>query len=328
MNTWEFSNLINFVPIGILLLMSCSSPASKGIFDGVATVGNPSLNGELRFDPSSQTYSLTSTGGAIDSTNDDFFFSWKQVEGDLILEANVELSDSPQQHGLKAGWTVRESLEANAVYVNAVVHKNGIIAIEWRSQTDGNTHEISTPVIPPATLRLERTANLFTLYVDRPDHRTVVVANITVDLPQSIYAGLVVFDHDSSAVTKAQFSKVGIQQNQVNGERIIESTLEIINSHTGERQIVRQVEQHIEAPNWSPDSLTLLYNSEGRLYHLPSTGGEPKMLDTDFADRCNNDHGYSPDGTEIALSHNTSDRGSLIYIVPSSGGIPMHPEYS
>lgn len=45
-------------------------------------------------------------------------------------------------------------------------------------------------------------------------------------------------------------------------------------------------------------------------------GGEPTMLDTDFADRCNNDHGFPPDGSLLAISHDTDDKGSHIYTVP------------
>jgi Tol biopolymer transport system component len=67
------------------------------------------------------------------------------------------------------------------------------------------------------------------------------------------------------------------------------------------------------------------------LEKLPVNGGTPTVLDTGFANRCNNDHGISPDSTQIALSDNSqvtkSLRGavahdSLVYIVPISGGTP------
>ncbi|HEY4761332.1 MAG TPA: DUF5050 domain-containing protein, partial [Thermoguttaceae bacterium] len=53
-----------------------------------------------------------------------------------------------------------------------------------------------------------------------------------------------------------------------------------------------------------------------------AVGGSPTLIPSGEATNCNNDHGFSPDGKLIALSHNTADRGSLIYILPAAGGIP------
>jgi Tol biopolymer transport system component len=78
----------------------------------------------------------------------------------------------------------------------------------------------------------------------------------------------------------------------------------------------------IEAPNWSRDGTTLFFNSSGRIYRLPVTNGEPQVIDTAFATRCNNDHGLSPDGTLLAISDHSQEQHSLIYTVPASGGTP------
>jgi Tol biopolymer transport system component len=51
-------------------------------------------------------------------------------------------------------------------------------------------------------------------------------------------------------------------------------------------------------------------------------GGEPKLLDTGFANRCNNDHGLSPDGARLAISDQSHDGKSLIYVLPAAGGSP------
>jgi Tol biopolymer transport system component len=79
----------------------------------------------------------------------------------------------------------------------------------------------------------------------------------------------------------------------------------------------------IEAPNWLPDGKSLLYNSGGRLYRVPTTGGKPEAIDTGFANRCNNDHGVSPDGSQLVISDQSQgDRQSRIYTLPISGGTP------
>jgi Tol biopolymer transport system component len=89
---------------------------------------------------------------------------------------------------------------------------------------------------------------------------------------------------------------------------------------------------HIEAPNWSRDGKYLLFNSNGRIYRLPVTGGKPEQVDTGTANRCNNDHGLSPDGTRLAISDQSQGGQSRIYILPATGGparqlTPLGPSY-
>ena len=78
-----------------------------------------------------------------------------------------------------------------------------------------------------------------------------------------------------------------------------------------------------EAPNWTRDGAAFLFNSGGRIYRLPVTGGKPIMIDTGFADRCNNDHGISPDSNSLAISDQSQEEHrSIVYIVPIGGGTP------
>jgi TolB protein len=85
--------------------------------------------------------------------------------------------------------------------------------------------------------------------------------------------------------------------------------------------VVYRTRTNFEAPNWSRDGKTLLFNQGGRLFTIPATGGTPQQLDTGLADKCNNDHGYSPDGKQIVISHHTQ-LGSQIYTLPATGGTP------
>ena len=102
----------------------------------------------------------------------------------------------------------------------------------------------------------------------------------------------------------------------------IESTLEIISVSSFDRKVVYHTQSHIEAPNWSPDGKTLIFNSDGLLYKIPAAGGEPEVIPTGFAKRINNNHGISPDGKQIVISDQTEDGSSLIYTLPIEGGVP------
>lgn len=106
-------------------------------------------------------------------------------------------------------------------------------------------------------------------------------------------------------------------------DSILVSKLETYNIQTGERKVVYRTQGPIEAPNWSPDGSYFLFNSEGKLYTIPVEGGTPKQLDTGFATNCNNDHGFSPDGQWLAISHAPKNEGSKIYVLPAEGGTPQ-----
>ncbi len=102
----------------------------------------------------------------------------------------------------------------------------------------------------------------------------------------------------------------------------LESRLEVLTIATGARRIVHRAPVRFEAPNWSRDGQTLLFNQEGRLYTLPVVGGTPRMLDTGFATACNNDHGYSPDGSQVVISDSPQAGQSRVYLLPATGGTP------
>ena len=101
------------------------------------------------------------------------------------------------------------------------------------------------------------------------------------------------------------------------------SILETVDIHTGERTILKEFDHVIEAPNWTQDGKTLVYNDRGRMYTYALATGKIKEIDTGFAVDCNNDHVLSPDNNELAVSHFThEDVVSRIYIVPFAEGTP------
>ncbi|MEY4872573.1 MAG: hypothetical protein RLZZ563_1903, partial [Pseudomonadota bacterium] len=76
----------------------------------------------------------------------------------------------------------------------------------------------------------------------------------------------------------------------------MKSHLSIWDMASGRAHTLLTVDQRIEAPNWAPSGDSLLVNGGGRLYRVPLADPALHPIDTGFADRCNNDHGISPDG--------------------------------
>ncbi|MBP1966511.1 TolB family protein [Paenibacillus aceris] len=111
-----------------------------------------------------------------------------------------------------------------------------------------------------------------------------------------------------------------------NKGRNVKSILETVDIQTGERTQLAVFDFLIEAPNWTSDGKRLIYNSLGRLYSFDLANRESTLIDSGFADHCNNDHVLSPDNTQMAVSHHTQEDGqSRIYIVPLEGRQPIHP---
>lgn len=98
------------------------------------------------------------------------------------------------------------------------------------------------------------------------------------------------------------------------------ASLEIFDLATRQARVVLQTDRLIEAPACSPDGTELLISAEGQLFRVPLARPELHKLDTGPANRCNNDHGYGRDGTEIVLTSHHAGRGAEIYMMQRSGG--------
>jgi Tol biopolymer transport system component len=294
-----------------------------GGFEGQGDVGAVKHAGSVRFDAKRAQYTLTGGGANMWDERDAFYFLWRRLSGDLSLTASVAFPEKTGEAHRKAGWIVRQGLDADAPYADAIVHADGLVSLQYRLKKGGPTLEIASPLKSPAAVRLERTGDLFTLYVSKDGRTFAIVGAVLVPLGDPVHAGLGVCAHTDAAAAKAVFSKVALENPGVVAAdaRIVESTLETIDVASGERETVYTAREHFEAPNWSRDGRFFLFNQGGRLYSLPREGGTPRLVDTGAARRLNNDHGLSPDGREIAISDQPAG-DSLIFVVPAVGGEP------
>lgn len=111
----------------------------------------------------------------------------------------------------------------------------------------------------------------------------------------------------------------------------IKSSLEVFDLETNTRTVIYEENEHFEAPNWSRDGEYLIFNSHGKLFQLFIETKKKIPIHTDFADKINNDHGISSDGTLLVISHSDQPKvnheeadymTSRIYTLPITGGTP------
>jgi Tol biopolymer transport system component len=133
--------------------------------------------------------------------------------------------------------------------------------------------------------------------------------------------------HDDSVTETATFSNVEIAVPSLayvpdtGYPAKVESTLETIEvDGVQSRRVVRHFDGKIEAPNWTRDGKALVYNAGGRIWRIPVEGGEPVAIPTGRNIKNNNDHGISPDGTQLVISDQSEpDNLSRIFVLPLGG---------
>lgn len=315
--------LLPLILLASICLISCGQKNQPGEFKHMTDIGSIKISGSVKFNETDKTYQITGSGENIWGTTDAFYFVWQKVAGDICLSTEIAWKGTGAHPHRKAGWMVRQHLAADAPYVDAVVHGDSLISLQFRREKGAETNEIKSPIKAPAVIRLERHGNLFSLAVARPNQAFQPVGSLTVNLSDPVYTGLIVCSHDSTTKETALFSNVKMDTFGFAPEekRVTQSTLEVINVKTRERKIIYRAKEHFEAPNWSPDGQYFIINHNGKLYTIPVSGGTPQILDTGFADKCNNDHGLSPDGKMLAISY-SFDGKSIIYTLPAKGGTP------
>ena len=100
------------------------------------------------------------------------------------------------------------------------------------------------------------------------------------------------------------------------------SELVVYDLGTGHLTSVLKTAQLIEAPNWTKDGKGLVINGDGLIHRIDLATGALTGIDTGPCTGCNNDHGISPDGKTLVISHGAAPGESRIYTLPIEGGSP------
>jgi sugar lactone lactonase YvrE len=312
------------VPFG-LATAQVNAPA-PGLFKEQTDVGGPRRAGSARFDEANHSYAVSGGGVNMWFTNDAFHFVWKKVSGDVALAADIAFQGPGGDPHRKACLLIRQSLEADSAYADAALHGDGLTSLQYRESKGALTREIQANVKGPSRLRLEKRGKYVSMSIAREGEALRPAGgSFRLVLDEPFFVGLGVCAHNDNAQETAVFSNVELSEGpSTSGSRPrLISTLETITVSSKDRRVTWWTTNLIEAPNWSRDGTNLYFNSKGRIYRVPATGGEPQLIDSGFAMRCNNDHGLSPDGTTLVISDQSqTDRRSRIYTLPIAGGMP------
>jgi len=327
----KFFLAITFISMAILSTMAQENRI--GQFDDHGDIGNPKLAGSASYDDANQEYTISGAGTNMWYGGDQFHFVWKSLSGDFILRTRVEFVGKGAIAHRKVGWMVRQSLDPDSPYVDCAEHGDGLTALQVRSSKGSNTVQIPLTISNATVLQLERRGTTYIFSAAR-DGEPFVSARTNLDLGDATFVGLFVCSHTADVVEKAIFRDVRIIMPEKQGftpyRDFIGSNLEILDVHSGKLEMIYRPPQPIEAPNWTRDGKSLIYNVSGRaegwgrLERFDLATKKITTINLDFAIHNNNDHVLSFDGKMLGISDQSPVHGgqSRVFTVPLEGGTP------
>ena len=323
-----------FVASGVRVL---SQGVPLGQFEGHGDIGAPTNAGSASYNAAEQSYRLAGSGVNMWSTNDQFQFAWKQMNGDFIVRARVEFVGKGVEEHRKIGWMARASLDADAPYVDAVEHGNGLTSLQYRRTAGGISTQIVLSLTNADVIQFERRGTNFIFSAARFGDTFTSTNFSDIALPTNLYVGMFICAHNPKVKEEAIFRNVRVirpaRPNFVPYRDFIGSVLEILDVASGKTEVIHASADSthpFEAPNWTRDGRSLIYSMSGRaegwghLARFDLAAKKETFIDTGAANKNNNDHVLSFDGKMLGFSGAPTNQtgGSAVFVVPVGGGTP------
>lgn len=306
-----------------------SQEKSQGVFDTVKTYKNTDSSVLVEYNIEDQSFTFTgSTATPTEEETQDLQYVLKEVQGDFILTANLQLQDYNMRGAPERGLTISGAKSGDIPILRVGLGNEGKTFV--RAEDGQNIKTEVAPKFKYEILQLERSGNKFIIRAAHFGEPLQEIGSHEIEMSNTILTGLFYSTDKTTKDTRAIFHNVRLDRtvpdNYNPGKSgYLGSRLETIDVRSGHRRIVHVENHRFEAPNWMPDGDKLLYNMDGLLYTIPVKGGEPSRLNTGFATNHNNDHGISFDGKMLAISHHREGfpgGGSTVYVLPLEGGEP------
>ncbi len=318
-----------------LLGIASAQNSAVGIFKGNSDIGKPEKAGSAVYNKADQSYTLKGAGYNIWFERDEFHYLFNKIKGDFILTANFEFVGKGANAHRKSGWMVRETTDAESSHISATIHGSGLTVLQWRGSK-------GAPMRDPQDEIFAKDSSFNVVQIERAGKNIIMRAAHTgkpletigshemENLPDEVLVGPFICSHDSNIVETVKVWNVRIDQPVADNydpykNGALGCRMETMTVADGLRKVIFEKPDRFEAPNWMPDGKKLLFNMDGLLFKIPVGGGVPEKLNTDFANKINNDHGISFNGKLLAISNSRPGMpggGSTVYVLPLEGGVP------
>ena len=314
-----------FILITLTLCSLLASAEKVGVFSAHQDIGAVKHAGSVVYDEKLQQYRMTASGKNMWFGDDQLHYAFNEMSGDFIVSAQVAFEGSGVEAHRKLGWIVRKSLEPSSAQITSAVHGDGLTNLQFRESDGANTEEYLMKIRAPDVIQLERRGDMYIFSAAKKGEPFQVTSVSHVKLGEKVYVGLGLCAHNPDVVETARFSNVRITipapKNFRPYKDYIGSNLEILDLNSGNSKIVYHSTEAIQAPNWTNDGKTLIYNSKGLLYKFDIASRKSSVIETGYANNNNNDHVLSWDGKKIGTSSHvaTDNHKSTLFLLPIKG---------
>ncbi len=256
-----------------------------GWFDSHGDIGITPAPGKAMFDAVRQTYTVTGGGNNIWAKVDAGHFVWRKLSGDFTFAADITFLDNPTgtpDVHRKACLMVRQNLDADAAYVDAALHGNGLAALQFRDAKGEATREVQSNVIGPMRVRIEKHGDMITLFVGQAgEEPRFTGAAHSLKFSEPFYLGFAVGAHNqndtSPNLESVAFSHVELKTDLPATTPKLYSAIETQASNpvnatqtqNTDRTVLYLSDTAMEGPLWLPDNSGVIFSSGGHLLRLP-----------------------------------------------------------
>ena len=157
------------------------------------------------------TFSVTGSGADIWGTADQFHYAYTSLTGDGTIVARVA-SVQNVASWVKAGVMIRNTLDASSAHAFMLVSAAKGVAFQRRTTAGGtSTSTAGSLSAAPHWVKLTRSGNTFTAYESSDGTTWTLVGSDTITMASTVYVGLAVTSHTTSASATCTFDNVSIQ---------------------------------------------------------------------------------------------------------------------
>jgi regulation of enolase protein 1 (concanavalin A-like superfamily) len=173
-------------------------------------IGAVGVAGSAAYAADTQTFTIKGAGADVWGTADALQYVYQQLTGDGTIIARVG-SVSGTAAWVKAGVMMRASLSANSAHAFMLVSLAKGVAFQRRTVTGGiSTNSAGAAAKAPYWVRLDRAGDTITASQSIDGQTWTVVGTDTIPMGATIYIGLGVSSHTTSATATATFDNVSI----------------------------------------------------------------------------------------------------------------------
>lgn len=293
-----------------------SQQRNSTIFDGVK--GEP---GELTIDSNQTLHTWKChTQQPLGSSG----FAYRKMSGDFILTSQLK----PQNNSESALFGLQIDAEDASLSFKTKLDVQANLVVEMHQGSKKTVLVQLAQVRQPDIFRLEQIGSELLFSAANYGKPLKLIARTALPSVQVMHVGIY---RDFSCRTNNQLDIRNLRwvipawKGFTPYHDYLGSRLEILDVLTGERKVIYETAAAIEAPNWTADGDTIIYNSAGRVYKLYLPTKKISLFNTGFEVKNNNDHIVSYKNKLLGITHmEKAERDNwAVYKLPINGGEPV-----